>query len=184
MHTENLLVHNGRERHPIKARIDRLPDGQSNAISGQRNTLSLERRVFVQLHVSIDVAKLVVAAQQHNLFRMQNFERKQINDDLERMRATVDVISQEHYVCRTQLHAKAPKVFGKEHEVFKVAVNVAENVSGRRGSHENGFTLQHSLDLFAERPNQLEPLQLVGHPLMRRLIPLVVVRLKHNEAVA
>ena len=70
VNAENLLVHDGGQRHPIKARINRLPDGQTNALARKRDTLRLEGSVFVQLHVAIDVTKLVVPAEQHNFFRV------------------------------------------------------------------------------------------------------------------
>lgn len=71
-----------------------------------------------------DAGTLVVATQEKNVFRVADFKAEQEQKGLDRLLASVDVVTQEKVVC-CGWHATQLK---DSHEVAKLAVNIADDL--------------------------------------------------------
>lgn len=83
--------------------------------------------------VSVDVLVLMVTSQENNLLGVLELQSHQEADDLERVLALVDIVTQEDVVVRmdvTVLGGHLPDV-EEPHEVHILPMNIAEDLDGR-----------------------------------------------------
>ena len=167
MHADDLLLHDRDEGQAVEAVVEELP--QLDVVA----PLAL----VVKAVDPVDLARLVVAAQQEEVLRELDLEAQQQQHALHRLLPAVDVVAQEEVVG---LRREAAKL---EHaqQVGVLAVDVAADVDRRvelqqrRLLHEHLPALgQYPLDLIlfdchrrAAGPLRLETLD---HPVIERLI--------------
>mmetsp|Transcript_22545 Transcript_22545/g.89531 ORF Transcript_22545/g.89531 Transcript_22545/m.89531 type:complete len:507 (+) Transcript_22545:195-1715(+) len=92
VHAKDVVVDDGRERQPVEGRVDGVPDVPAARVAEAVLALPQERPVAVVFLPAVDVARLVVAAQQPDLLGLDGFDGEQVRDDLERAEPAIDVV--------------------------------------------------------------------------------------------
>jgi hypothetical protein len=114
MHGEDLLINDGSDRKAVKAVRKRLP--QLDVVPA----LAL----IVKTIDAIDRGAFVVASQNEEVFRVLDLVREKEADGLERLLATIDVVSKEQVV---RLGREAT-ILKEPEEIVVLPVDVAANL--------------------------------------------------------
>ena len=174
MAAENLLLficHDGSQGHVLESLVDlgEHAVGVVDVLSEPLGALVSESKVLV------DVLVLVVSSQEYDLPRVLEFQGKEEADDLEVVRALVDVISKEHVVegVNVSVVVRGLPDVEKPHQIDVLSVQVANDLHWRPDfldddglSSKDGAAFVRELDdvlfLARELPSWLQILALFG----------------------
>ncbi len=114
------LVDDGHQRHHIEDGVEGVEDGLRKAAFNPK----LLRHLIVEGVLPLQLAGLVVAAQQVHSMRGDGLHAEQVEDALHRVGAPVDVVAEEEEVAAEEVDVGAPDVHVVGEQVGEVAVDV------------------------------------------------------------
>ena len=110
VHAKNFIVNEGRDRHTVENVLELFPEADAVPIFA----------LIVEAINTVDLAALVVASEEEEVFLELDFVGEQENDGLEGLLATVDVISQEKVVSL----GRVPSVLKQPEQVGELTMHV------------------------------------------------------------
>lgn len=141
-----LIENDGTERHPLEQVVHLLEHG-ARLFDIFVETLSA---LLTEAKILVDIAVLVVTTEHENLPRILQLESKEQADDLERLGASINVVTKEDVIETADVASllrRAPDI-EESHQVSIVTVDVSEYLRRRlQVLDEHGLCLEDLSDL-------------------------------------
>mmetsp|Transcript_10086 Transcript_10086/g.28721 ORF Transcript_10086/g.28721 Transcript_10086/m.28721 type:complete len:451 (-) Transcript_10086:225-1577(-) len=150
VHAKDVLIHDAGQRESIEDLVARLPNSISDVIAKPIAALVDEGAFGVVLLPAVDISRFVISAQQKDLIGELQLHRQKVRGDLQTGHSAIDVISQEQKVAGGEGHPQPPDVVGKEVQILKISMDIAEDVGRALQEDDARLPLQYVAHLLAE----------------------------------